>query len=76
MNCGDEKVRKCIPIVATWLEDHMENISIHGIKTNRCPICVVASSQLGMIPKPPYDVRDHAHYQRLLEAVDIDRHVR
>ena len=53
----------------------MENVSIHGIKTNRCPVCVVAPSLLGIIPKPPYDVRDHAHYQRLFQAGDIDRYV-
>ena len=76
MSCGDEKVRKCIPIVSTWLGDHMENVSIHGIKTNRCPVCVVAPSQLGIIPKTPYDVRDHEHYQRLFQAGDIDRYVR
>ena len=76
MSCSDEKVRKSIPIVSTWLGDYMENVSIHGIKTNRCPICVVASSQLGIIPKTPYDVRDHAHYRRLFQARNINRYVR
>ena len=61
MNSGDEKVRKCIRIVSTWLGDHMENVSIHEIKTSRCPVCVVPASQLGIIPKPQHDVRDHAH---------------
>ena len=69
-------MRTCIPIVSTLLADHMENVSIHGTKTNGCHVCVVAPSQLGIIPKPAYDVRDHAHCQRLFQAVDIDRYVR
>ena len=76
MNFRDEKVRNCIPIVSTWLGDHMENVSIRGMKMNRCPVCVVAPTQLGIIPKPQYDVRDYAHYQPLFQAGDIDRYVR
>ena len=53
----------------------MENVSIHRIKANRCPVFLVAPSQLGIIPKTPYDVRDHAHYQSLFQAGDIDRYV-
>ncbi|KAF8429990.1 hypothetical protein BGX38DRAFT_1104985 [Terfezia claveryi] len=36
--CGDGKVRRCIPILSAWLADHMENVNIHGIKTNHCPV--------------------------------------
>ena len=66
MSCGDEKVRTCISIIATWHEDHMENVSNAGMKTNRFPVCVVANGQPGMIPETPYDTRDHSHYRRLL----------
>ncbi|KAF8416904.1 hypothetical protein BGX38DRAFT_1070840, partial [Terfezia claveryi] len=36
---ADEKVRNCVPILSSWLADHMENVTIYGIKTNRCPTC-------------------------------------
>lgn len=73
--CADEKVRKCIPIVSSWLADHMENVNIHGIKTNRCPICVVPHSELGMLPKTPYSHRDHVDYKKLYKAGDVSRYV-
>ena len=75
MSCGDERVQKCIPIVSSWLVYHMENVSMHGIKTNRCPVCVVAPCQLGIIPKTLYDVCDNGHYQRLFQSGNIDRYV-
>ncbi|KAF8435537.1 hypothetical protein BGX38DRAFT_1100220 [Terfezia claveryi] len=46
--CGDENVRRCIPIVSTWLADHMENVNIHCIKVNRCPICKRVEISLGI----------------------------
>ena len=72
MSCGDEKVRKCIPIVSTWLADHLENVTIHRIKTNRCPICVVTPSELGKVSKRPYRMRDHGQYERLFQVGDLD----
>jgi len=74
MACSDEKVRKCIPVVSSWLADHMENVNIHGIKTNQCPICMTTQSQLGTLPKTPYAVRKHEDYQSLFHAVDVDRY--
>ena len=74
MVCADENVRRCIPILSSWLADHMENVNIHGIKTNRCPICMVSPSQLGMLPKSPYNHRDYADYERLYQAGDSDRY--
>ena len=59
-----------------WLEDNMADVSIHGMKTNRRPVWVVDPSQLGIIGKPEYDVGNHAHYQSLFQAGDIDRYVR
>ncbi|KAF8441123.1 hypothetical protein BGX38DRAFT_1071751, partial [Terfezia claveryi] len=59
MVCGDENVRRCIPILSVWLADHMENVNIHCIKVNRCPICIASRDQLGLLPKRPYAQRDH-----------------
>ncbi|KAF8425788.1 hypothetical protein BGX38DRAFT_1106890 [Terfezia claveryi] len=74
MVCADEKVRKCIPMVSSWLADHMENVNIHSIKTNRCPICTATPCELGTLPKRPYAVRNHIDYQRLFKAGDVDRY--
>ncbi|KAF8414522.1 hypothetical protein BGX38DRAFT_1110980 [Terfezia claveryi] len=68
--CGDENVWRCIPIVSTWLADHMENVNIHCIKVNRCPICIASRDQLGLLPKRPYPQRDHTGYERLWAAND------
>ena len=68
MTCVDEKVRKCILIVLFWLVDHMENIKMHGIKTNLCPICTATHSQLGMLPKTAYNLCNHVDYKRLYKA--------
>ena len=50
----------------------MENVNIHGIKTNRCLVCSATQSQLGTLPKTPYVVREHGDYQSLFEAGDVD----
>src|SRR5437868_12580981 len=75
MVCGQEKVQLCIPILSTWLADHMENINIHCIKVNRCPICMASRDQLGLLPKRPYAQRDDTHYGHLLAASDNDAFV-
>jgi len=72
MACSDEKVRKCIPVVSSWLADHIENVNIHGIKTNRYPVCTASQSQVGTLPKTPYAVPKHEDYQSLFQAGDVD----
>ncbi|KAF8435241.1 hypothetical protein BGX38DRAFT_1074065, partial [Terfezia claveryi] len=47
MVCCDEKVRKCVPRLSAWLADHMENVMIHGILTNRCPVCIAPPNEFG-----------------------------
>ena len=37
MDCADWKNRRCFPILSGWIADHMENATLHGIKTNACP---------------------------------------
>ena len=73
MSCSDEKVRQCIPIVSTWLADYMENVTIHGIKVNRCPICMVTPNEVGRVPKASYKMRDHGQYERLFQVGDLDK---
>ena len=74
MVCTDERVRMYIPILSSWLADHMQNVIIHGIKTTRCPICVVSTSQLLMLPQSLYNHRDHGDYETLYPAGDSDRY--
>ncbi|KAF8458605.1 hypothetical protein BGX38DRAFT_1080283, partial [Terfezia claveryi] len=47
MVCCDEKVRKCVPRLSAWLADHIENVMIHGILTNRCPVCIGPPNEFG-----------------------------
>jgi len=75
MLCEDGKVRKCIPVLSTWLADHRENVNIHGIKTNRCPVCIVTSEQLGVLLKKPLAMYNHAAYESLFLAGDMERYV-
>ena len=48
IDCADGKVRLCFPILSTWIVDHMENVALHGLKSNACPNCVVPMQKLGM----------------------------
>ncbi|KAF8427093.1 hypothetical protein BGX38DRAFT_1106329 [Terfezia claveryi] len=73
MLCGDSKVRKCIPILSTWLADHMENVNIHYVKTNRYSVCIASPQQLGVLSKTPLGQHNHAAYKRLFLAGDIER---
>jgi len=75
MLCGDGKVRKCIPVLSTWLVDHMENVKIHGIKTNRYPVCIATPEQLGVLSKKPLAMHNHAAYKSLFLAGDMERYV-
>ena len=47
MDCANGKVRRCFPILSGWIADHMENATLHGIKTNACPKCEVPPHELG-----------------------------
>jgi len=58
---ADGKVRSCLPILAAWIVDHIENIALHGIKSNVCPRCEVPVVKLGTNMKL-YPVRDYAIY--------------
>ncbi|KAF8419153.1 hypothetical protein BGX38DRAFT_1280452 [Terfezia claveryi] len=71
--CGDGKVRRCIPILSAWLADHMENVNIHGIKTNRCPVCIISPRELGILRKKSLPMHNHAEYERLYRAGDLER---
>ena len=43
---ADGKVWRCFPILSAWFADHMENVTLHGLKSNACPTCEVPAKQL------------------------------
>jgi len=61
IDSADRKVRMCFPILAAWIADHMENVALHGIKSNVCPRCEVPAVELGTNMKV-YPFRDYAIY--------------
>ena len=75
MICGDGKLRRCIPMLLTWLADYMENVNIHGIKTNRCSVCIASPQQLGILQKHRLLYHNHADYEKLYQARDMGRYV-
>ena len=61
MSCFDGKVRRCYPILAAWLADHEEHVTLHNLARNCCPKCEVNPECLGELQVfPP---RNHLNYQ-------------
>jgi len=63
IDCAEGKVRQCFPILSAWIPDHMENVALHGLKTNAGPKCEVPTHELGTNARSP-GTRDYARYQR------------
>ena len=62
VECADLQQRRCYPILAAWLADHMEYIEIFNIKKDCCPVCEVTMDQLGMSAKELLvDVKTQPH---------------
>src|SRR5258706_2335323 len=71
MICADEQIRLCFPRLSAWLGDHMELATIHSIASNRCPVCVAPTNDLGEIPDTPYEPRPTEHYIAAYNNSDI-----
>jgi len=71
MLCCDEKVRNCVPILCGWLADPMENVMIHRISSNRCPICITSPNEFRELVNPPYASRQHSKYAAAFHHTDI-----
>jgi len=63
IDCADGKVRRCFPIFSAWIADHIENVTLHGIKSNFCPKCEVLPGELGTDANS-HRARDYASYER------------
>jgi len=71
MVCCNEKVQNCIPMLCGWLADHMENVMIHGISSNRCLICIAPPDQFGELSNASYTTRPHPMYAAAFHHSDI-----
>ena len=61
INCADGKFRRCFPVLSAWIADHMENVALHGVKSNSSPKCKVLPWELGKDTK--YLARDYTEYK-------------
>ena len=64
ITCGDGNVHLCFPRLAAWIADHMENVTLHGIVQNRCPVCEEDVECLGEAVELPAKARDYSEYRR------------
>jgi len=63
IDCSDSKIRKYFLIMARWIAEHMENVTLPGIKSNTCPECEVPPEELAS--RTSYNsARDYARYER------------
>ena len=62
MDCADCQTLLCFPILSAWIADHAEHGALHGIGSKSCPICQVASKELGGDLRKIYEALDYALY--------------
>jgi len=63
IDCADGKVRRSFPILSVWVEDHMGNVTLHGLKSNACPTSAVPARELETNMKN-YRARDYTRYEQ------------
>jgi len=63
IDSANGKVRQCFPILSMWIADHIENVALHGLKTNACPKCEVRTHELGTNARS-HRTTDYTRYQR------------
>jgi len=62
IHCADGKIRRCFPILSAWVADHMENVTLQGLKSNACPTCELPTRELRTNIKN-YRARDYTRYK-------------
>jgi len=62
IDCANAKGGQCYPILSAWIADHMENVTLHGLKLNACPKCKVSTHELGTNARS-HQTRDYTRYQ-------------
>ena len=61
IDCADVKVGRYFAILSALIADHMENVALHGVKSNSCPKCKGLPWELGNDAK--YSARDYTEYE-------------
>jgi len=59
----DGIIQRCFPIMSGWIPDHMENVTLYGIKSNPCPEWEVPPKELGS-RAGEHRARDYTKYER------------
>jgi len=78
IDCADGKIPRCFPIMSGWIANHMENVTLHGIKSNPCRKCEVPPEDLGS-RAGHHRARDYARderYERENPSLDSETHDR
>jgi len=63
IDCADGKVQSCFQIFSTGVADHMENVKLHGLKSNTFSKCELPAGELGTNIKN-YRADDYERYER------------
>jgi len=63
IDCADVKIRRCFPIMSGWNAHYMENLTLHGIKSNACPKYELPPEELGS-RAGHHRARDYARSKR------------
>ncbi|KAG8731673.1 hypothetical protein FRC10_001585, partial [Ceratobasidium sp. 414] len=64
--CADGGVRRVYPILASYIADYPEQVTIACVRDSRCPICWVPGNEHGNLSKQ-YPIRDR---RRTLDVLD------
>ena len=66
---SDWRVRKCFPIICTWIADYVKNVNLHFIKSGFCHICEAPKSSFGSKISLHAPLRDYpGYFRKLIEA--------
>ena len=52
------------------MADHKENVTLHNILSNRCPVCKEDESWLGVYQSHPAILRNHYEYIDLFDKYE------
>ncbi|KAI5838892.1 hypothetical protein DFP73DRAFT_599509 [Morchella snyderi] len=73
MGCSDGYERRCWPILAAWLADHVENCNLLSTKFNMCLKCEIPVNKLGEYQAVPHKIYawDQGEYRRMDEKREL-----
>ena len=72
VECADGKVRLCFPRLAAWIADHLENVTLHSIQQNQCPVWEIRPEALGSHFRRSAAKRDYRENEDLFNKLSDD----